>query len=194
MTFVGLDLHQRYVTACALDAGGAVLAEAQRLPATLDALGVFLAALPGPVTVAMEATLYWAWLAERLEAGGFTVQVDHADQVKLIWQARSKTDPIDARKTRRAVADAPVAQDLGRRRGDLRSLPLALALTRSQLNFGVRRQPDCPSALRPPSPKRLRPHLRLRDDARKSRQRAQRLHERICLGDEARRVEPLRDA
>lgn len=46
----------------------------------------------------MEATLYWAWLAERLEAAGCTVQVAHAYQVKLIWQARSKTDPIDARK------------------------------------------------------------------------------------------------
>jgi hypothetical protein len=30
MTFVGLDLHKRYITACALDAGGAVLAEAKR--------------------------------------------------------------------------------------------------------------------------------------------------------------------
>jgi transposase len=98
MTFVGLDLHKRYITACALDAGGAVLAEAKRLPASLDALGAFLAALPAPVTVAMEATLYWAWLTERLEAAGFTVQVAHAYQAKLIWQARSKTDPIDARK------------------------------------------------------------------------------------------------
>ena len=98
MTFVGLDLHKRYITACALDAGRAVLAEAKRLSATLDALGGFLAALPSPITVAMEATLYWAWLTERLEAAGVTVQVAHADQVKLIWQARSKTDPIDARK------------------------------------------------------------------------------------------------
>ena len=46
----------------------------------------------------MEATLYWAWLTDRLEATGVTVQVAHAYQVKLIWQARSKTDPIDARK------------------------------------------------------------------------------------------------
>ena len=67
MTFVGLDLHKRYFTACALDAGGTVLVEAKRLPTTLDALGGFLAPLDAPVTVAMEATLYWAWLAERLE-------------------------------------------------------------------------------------------------------------------------------
>ena len=56
MTFVGLDLHKRYITACALDASGTVLAEAKRLPTTLDALGAFLAPLAGPVTVAMGAT------------------------------------------------------------------------------------------------------------------------------------------
>jgi transposase len=98
MTFVGLDLHKHYVTACALDASGAVVAEAKRLPVTPEALDAFLAALPGPVTVAMEATLYWAWLAERLEAAGHAVRVAHAHQVKLIWQARCKTDAIDARK------------------------------------------------------------------------------------------------
>lgn len=98
MTFVGLDLHKRYVTACALDTDGAILAEAKRLAPDLDTLLAFLAALPAPVTVAMEATLYWAWLTERLEAAGFVVQVAHAYQAKLIWQARSKTDPVDARK------------------------------------------------------------------------------------------------
>ena len=98
MTFVGLDLHKRYITACALTPDGVIAAEAKRLPAARDALLAFLAPLPGPITLAMEATLYWAWLAERLEATGFAVQVAHAYQVKLIGQARSKTDPIDARK------------------------------------------------------------------------------------------------
>ena len=68
MTFVGLDLHKRYITACALTPDGVIAAEAKRLPAARDALLAFLAPLPGPITLAMEATLYWAWLAERLEA------------------------------------------------------------------------------------------------------------------------------
>ena len=46
----------------------------------------------------MEATLYWEWLVAQLQQAGYTVRVAHAYQVKLIWQARSKTDPIDARK------------------------------------------------------------------------------------------------
>ncbi len=98
MTFVGLDLHKRYITACALDAGGAILGEVRRMPISLEALVYFLAAFAAPVTVGKEATLYWQWLHDRLESAGYAVRVADARQVKLIWQARSKTDPIDARK------------------------------------------------------------------------------------------------
>jgi transposase len=98
MTFVGLDLHKRYVTVCALDSTGGVVGEVRRMPVSLEALGDFLAVLTGPVTIAMEATLYWQWLHDQLEALGHFVRVADARQVKLIWQTRSKTDPIDARK------------------------------------------------------------------------------------------------
>jgi transposase len=73
MVTVGLDVHKRYITGCALDDGGAVLAQHRRLEPSLHALG--------------------RWL-ER----GFDVLVAQPYQVKLIWQARTKTDPIDARK------------------------------------------------------------------------------------------------
>jgi hypothetical protein len=43
MVTVGLDLHKRYVTACALDAYGVVLAEHRRLEPSLDALGCWRA-------------------------------------------------------------------------------------------------------------------------------------------------------
>ena len=42
--------------------------------------------------------MYWAWLEQQLTAAGYTVQAAHPYQVKLIWQARTKTDQIDARK------------------------------------------------------------------------------------------------
>jgi len=98
MIWVGLDLHKRYITACALDDGGAVVAEHRRLPTAAEALVAWLQELGGPVTVAMEATLYWAWLHDRLSAAGIAAVAAHPYQVKLIWQARCKTDPIDARK------------------------------------------------------------------------------------------------
>src|SRR5215210_1627533 len=98
MTFVGLDLHKRYITACALDDAGAVIGEVRRVPVSVDYLLDFLGAFPAPVAVGMEATLYWQWLHDKLEAAGYSSRVADARQVKLIWQARSKMDPIDARK------------------------------------------------------------------------------------------------
>lgn len=98
MTWVGLDLHKRYITVCALDDAGTILAEHRRLPADDTALLAWLGNLPAPVTVAMEATVYWAWLHDRLTAAGYAAVVAHPRQVKLIWHARCKTDPIDARK------------------------------------------------------------------------------------------------
>jgi len=98
MTFVGFDLHKRYITACALDASGAVVAEIRQLTTALESVLDWLAALPAPVAVAMEATLYWEWLVARLQEAGHTAHVADAYQVKLIWQARAKTDIIDSRK------------------------------------------------------------------------------------------------
>lgn len=98
MTFVGLDLHKRYITACALDDTGAVLGEVRRMPVTLEHLFDFLGGCSHPVSVGVEATLYWHWLHDRLTAAGYACRVADARQVKLIWQARSKSDPIDARK------------------------------------------------------------------------------------------------
>lgn len=90
MTFVGFDLHKRYITACALDAAGDIIAEVRQLPTAVEAIQEWLDALPGPVTVGLEATLYWEWLAVRLTERGHTVHVAHAFHVKLIWQARAR--------------------------------------------------------------------------------------------------------
>lgn len=98
MRWVGLDLHKRYITACALDEAGQVVAEHRRLPPDVEALTEWLTNLDDAVTVAMEATLYWAWLHDQLSAAGIAAVAAHPYQVKLIWQARCKTDPIDARK------------------------------------------------------------------------------------------------
>jgi transposase len=48
------------------------------------ALMEWLGELGGPVTVAMEATLYWAWLHDGLVAAGIAAVVAHPYQVKLI--------------------------------------------------------------------------------------------------------------
>ena len=82
-TFVGFDLHERYITACALDAAGEIVAEIRQLSTAVEAVHAWLDALPGPVTVELEATLYWEWLATRLIEHGHTVRVAHASRTRL---------------------------------------------------------------------------------------------------------------
>ena len=57
MTFVGFDLHKRYTTACPLDASGEIIADIRQLSTALESVLAWLGALPGPVTVGLEATL-----------------------------------------------------------------------------------------------------------------------------------------
>ena len=98
MYYVGLDLHKRYVTACVIDKDGAVVARERRLGTSVEVLLAWLAPLGADVAIALEATLYWAWLHDRLTAAGYQVTVAHAQQVKLICAARCKTDAVDAAK------------------------------------------------------------------------------------------------
>ena len=90
MFWVGLDLHKRYIAACALDDASHVVAEQQWLAADIEALVRWLLGSGGEVTVAMEATLYWAWLHDQLSAACIAAVTAHPYQVKLIWQARCK--------------------------------------------------------------------------------------------------------
>ena len=77
MNWVGLDLHKRYITACAMDDGGAVIGEHRRLPTEAAVLVAWLRELAGPATVAMEATLYWAWLHDQLSEAGIAAVAAH---------------------------------------------------------------------------------------------------------------------
>src|SRR5439155_2204499 len=62
------DGHVTGVQTCALPiCQGAVVAEQRRLPPVLETLLGWLAPLGQPVAVALEATLYWAWLHDRSE-------------------------------------------------------------------------------------------------------------------------------
>jgi transposase len=45
----------------------------------------------------MEATLYWAWLHDQLQAAGIATLAAHPYQEKLIWEARCRTDSTAAR-------------------------------------------------------------------------------------------------
>jgi transposase len=99
MYCVGLDLHERYITGCVVDSQGSVVASERRLPPVLETVLGWLVPVGQAAPVALEATLYWAWLHDRLTAAGYPVVVAHPLQGKRICHARCKADPVDARKS-----------------------------------------------------------------------------------------------
>jgi transposase len=98
MVFVGLDLHKRCITGGAVAADGTVVGEVRRVAPTWEALATWLARFGSELTVVLEATLYCWWLERQMTAAGVQALVVDAYQVTLIWQTRTKTDPIDAHK------------------------------------------------------------------------------------------------
>ena len=82
----GIDLHKRYLTLCVLDPDGNAVVQHRRL--STDGLFAVLGQLDGPITVAVEATLHWAWLHDHLVQHGYSVQVAdllRSNLVPAIW-------------------------------------------------------------------------------------------------------------
>jgi transposase len=112
--------------------------------------------VPGPLTIGLEATLYWDWLTTQLTEHGHTVRVAHAFHVTRIWQARAKTEPIDARKLAELlrVNLFPVIwiPDLDtRRRCHLRSSAVSCSNTMTVQHPSPSRVLWCPPSVTPPS-------------------------------------------
>src|SRR3990167_2262443 len=81
-----------------------------RLPNRPEEFQAFVADLPHPIRVVMEATGNWAYLAECWEPLVEEVQLAHPLKVKAIASARIKTDRID----KRILAQLGLADQIGR--------------------------------------------------------------------------------
>ena len=94
--YIGIDVHGKYSQVCLMDGEGSVLGEERWQHEEVSRLRQRLGEL-GPGTAAvLEATGCWMWLAEQLEAAGLAVHLAHAAKVRLIAEARLKTDRVDA--------------------------------------------------------------------------------------------------
>jgi hypothetical protein len=61
MYYVGLDVHKKTISYCVKDGSGRIYA-AGSIPATRLSLDLWMKTLPQPWTVAMEATIFTAWI------------------------------------------------------------------------------------------------------------------------------------
>jgi transposase len=91
--FIGLDTHRHYTVAARVDESGAVV-EQRRLKN--EDLACYLASLPGPARVALEATANWYHIYELVESLVAEVALGHPLKTRIIAEAKIKTDKVDA--------------------------------------------------------------------------------------------------
>jgi len=96
MVHIGLDMHKQFSAVAVLDDAGAVLERCTLHHDDPTKLAEYFGRLGGDGTVTMEATRGWYWLADLIESEGLTVKLAHPAKVRLIADARIKTDKIDA--------------------------------------------------------------------------------------------------
>jgi transposase len=100
MYHVGIDYHKKYSVVTAINDDGERVLEGRIAPNTLEHFEAFFEQLGGPCRIVYEAGLNWGYLYDILSE---VPQIDeiimaHAYHVRLIAEARIKTDKIDARK------------------------------------------------------------------------------------------------
>ena len=97
MNFIGLDIHKKTISYCVKDVSGKVLSEG-KINATRQGLNVWMATLPKPWTVAMEATMFTGWIYDYLRPHAAAVKVAHPLMLRAIAVAKKKNDRMDASK------------------------------------------------------------------------------------------------
>ena len=96
MIHVGLDMHKKFSEVAVIESDGKLLDRRRLLHADKQGIHDYFSDLPGPVTVTMESTRTWCWLYELLEKYA-DVKLANSRKVRLIAEAKVKTDRIDAR-------------------------------------------------------------------------------------------------
>jgi transposase len=97
MYFIGLDVHKKTISYCVKDAAGREHREG-KVRATRCDLDSWIATLPQPRTIAMEATIFTGWIYDHLLPHAERVKVAHPLMLRAIAAAKKKNDRIDAAK------------------------------------------------------------------------------------------------
>lgn len=149
--FVGIDWATRRARWCGVTSTGAVIDEGWA-PADEDGLAGLVMRLGPEASACMEMMSGAAWVRERLQAAGWTVQIADARKAKAVASLAAKTDKLDARVlaelARRDLvpqvhvptfADRELKERLGRRMHMVRLRTAAINRAHGVLSqFGVR--------------------------------------------------------
>src|SRR5260370_27836325 len=97
MYCIGLDVHKKTISYCVKDGSGGIYAEGS-IPATRLTLDMWMKTLPQPWTVAMEATIFTAWIYDHLKPHAAAGKGAPPLMLRAIAVAKKKNDRIDAKK------------------------------------------------------------------------------------------------
>src|SRR3954447_16722460 len=97
MYCIGLDVHKKTISYCVKDVGGQIQREGT-IPGSRTDLDSWMKTLPGPWTVAMEATIFTGWIYDHLLPHAAQVKVAHPVMLRAMAAAKKKNDRIDASK------------------------------------------------------------------------------------------------
>jgi transposase len=96
MVHIGLDMHKKMTEVAVLDDDGKVVDRRELWHDKLKEMSEYFRRYRGDGVATVEATRSWYWLVEFLEEHGLEVKLAHPLKVRLIAEARVKTDKIDA--------------------------------------------------------------------------------------------------
>ena len=96
MIHIGIDMHKRFSRVEVMNAKGEVLDTKTLFHDDRDSMRGYFSGIDRPAVSTIEATRNWYWLYELLEEEGLEVKLAHPMKVRLIAEARIKTDAIDA--------------------------------------------------------------------------------------------------
>ena len=93
--YAGLDVHKETISFCVKTESGK-LVKRGKMPARREAVKEFAETMPRPLAVAMEATMFSAWIADYLVDKVESVEIGHPLKLRAIATAKKKSDAIDA--------------------------------------------------------------------------------------------------
>jgi transposase len=96
MYHIGIDMHKRFSRVEVMNDEGQVRDTATLFHDNREDLRAWFRGIGRPAVATIEATRNWYWLFELLEEEGLEVKLAHPLKVRLIAEARIKTDAIDA--------------------------------------------------------------------------------------------------
>jgi len=96
MLHIGIDMHKRFSEIAVLDGAGMIVARQKLFHDNREQMTAFFTRFGPDAIATVEATRNWYWLYELLENQQLPVKLAHPQQVRVIAEAKVKTDKIDA--------------------------------------------------------------------------------------------------